>query len=113
MSFDELTANMNEVILGAMGQSLSFTRAASLDFDETAEAETITAIVQDGVHPEGMPPMAGSVYAQAWLQQTDIDPAPQCGDEIASTDYVYKIVKVEEDAGNGLVLTLRRDRESE
>jgi hypothetical protein len=103
MSFDP--GIVNKACLDAFGQAFTFTPAA------TGDPQAITAILVDsGIEPEESPPADGSTYAQLWLESVSINPRPEKGDEIASGTTVYKIVRIEEDAGKGLRMLLRQDR---
>ena len=110
MSFDDLVAGVNAACLDSFGTLYTFTRVASLKEGETAVPQTITGILETGYEPEDKAPGDGSTYARFWLQTTDVSPAPAKGDEIASATTIYKIVRMEEDAGRGLWILLRQDR---
>jgi len=97
-------SRINRACLDSFGQAFIFRPAA------TRVAQAITGILDSGVQPEEASPGDGSTYALLWLQATDIDPPPEKGDEIASDTTVYKVVRIEEDAGNGLRMLLRQDR---
>ncbi len=110
MSFDDLAAFINDSCLSVFGREFTFTRVASLVDEESDDPQAITGILESGVEPEGVAPGDGSTYARFWIKSGDIDPAPQKGDEISSATTIYKIVRMEEDAGGGLWFLLRQDR---
>ncbi|MBN2118508.1 MAG: hypothetical protein JW730_18185 [Anaerolineales bacterium] len=97
-------ARMNEACLKVFGQALIFTRSA------TQEEISIEGILVSGAEPEEVAPGDGSIYARLWILDSEIDPAPGSGDEISTDTTIYKIVRLEADAGGGLVLLLRQDR---
>ncbi len=105
MSFDDYVGQINAICLGAFGQSFIFTAQT-----EGATPTTITGILETGVQPEDLPPADGSTYARLWISADSITPAPVKGDEVESSSTVYKIVRLEEDAGEGLWMLLRADR---
>lgn len=107
MTFDLLVGSVNQACLNTFGRAFVFRRIES---SPPAESFSISGILESGIETEDMPPAEGSTYARLWMQSGDIDPAPQKGDEIASGTTVYKIVRMEEDAGGGLWLLLRQDR---
>jgi hypothetical protein len=107
VAFDDLVSTVNAAIVSTFGKEYAFTRVES---EEEGEELTITGVLDTGYEPEDRPPGDGSIYARFWLQASDIDPAPENGDEIASATTVYKIVRSDNDAGGGLWLLLRKDR---
>jgi hypothetical protein len=111
MAFEDLMSGVNGGCLAVFGQSFTFTRVTSLEAGDVPLA--ITGILDAGVQPEDAPPGDGSTYAKLWVQSSDIDPAPQRGDEVSSATTVHKIVNLQEDAGGGLWMLLRKDRDVE
>lgn len=107
MGFGDLVGFVNGAALDTFGDDFAFTRVNSLP---AGEELTVTGILDAGFEPEDRPPGDGSTYARLWLQTDDLSPVPERGDEIASATTVYKIVRLQEDAGNGLWLLLRQDR---
>jgi hypothetical protein len=95
----------NQSCLAAFGQALTLTRTS------TGLSQSITGILESGIEPEGALPGDGSVYAGLWLRSSDVDPLPENGDEVASATTVYKVLRRELDAGGGLRLLLRKDRD--
>lgn len=105
MSFETAAANLNASMLAAFGQSFTFTPA------ETSWAPfTVTGILEAGAELEDVAPGDGSIYARLWVQSSDFTTALVAGDGVSSSTYVYKIVRMQEDAGGGLWLLLRQDR---
>jgi hypothetical protein len=102
MNFDPSIPN--KACLTQFGQAFTFTRSGGGD------PQPIIGILQSGAEPEERPPGDGSTYATLWLEITDIDPPPESGDEVASATTIYKVVRIEEDAGKGLTMLLRQDR---
>jgi hypothetical protein len=105
MAFSDLASGLNKSCLSSFGQQLVFTPQAP-----GAEPSTITGILETGVELEQTAPGDGSIYVRLWLNSSAIVPAPQKGDEISSATTVYKILRIEEDAGGGTWLLLRQDR---
>lgn len=105
MGFDDLSALVNSACLAAFGSSFTYTRIS------TNVSQSVMGILDAGVQLENVPPGDGSAYARLWFDHTTIDPVPDPGDEIASATTIYKIVRLEEDAGGGLWMLLRQDRE--
>jgi hypothetical protein len=97
-------STINQGCLSAFGQPFSFTPQT------TGIAQSITGILDSGVELEDVAPGDGSTYARLWIDPSALAPSPQQGDEIASATTVYKIVKMQEDAGGGLWMLLRYDR---
>jgi len=98
-------AVLNEACLDVFGQACTFTRA------DTREELVVTGILEEGVELEGAAPGDGSIYAQLWLPASDINPAPEPGDEISTASTIYKILRIEQDAGGGMRILLRKDRD--
>lgn len=95
---------MNEACLSVFGQALTFRR------NLTGESQSVLGILESGVELEEVPPGDGSVYAKLWIHSADIVPAPEPGDEFSTAMTAYKIVRMENDAGGGLLMLLRQDR---
>jgi hypothetical protein len=105
--FDDLIAGVNRACLNSFGKSYPFTRVNSSPSGETGE---ITGILDTGVELENQAPLEGSTYAVLWVQSADINPPLANGDEIASDQYVYAVIRVRFDAGQGISYELRQDR---
>jgi hypothetical protein len=110
MPFNDLVGDVNASCLSAFGEDFLFTPAATLEEPDPAD-QAITGILEPGAELEDSVPGDGSVYARLWIEADALDPAPAAGDEISSTTTVYKIVRIQEDAGGGMWLLLRRDRD--
>ena len=104
MGFDETVDRVNEVCLAVFGQTLTLTRAL------TADSLPIVGILEEGIEPEDRPPGDGSVYAGFWTAASSADPPAETGDEISTATTVYKIVRIQQDAGSGFRMLLRKDR---
>ncbi len=97
---------INEACLAEWGQALVHTPAA------TPEAhQDVTGILDRGVEPEDKPPGDGSTYASLFLRAAAVNPAPVLGDEIATGSTAYVVVRIVEDAGGGMTILLRKDRD--
>ncbi len=97
---------INEACLDQWGQALTHTPAATPE-----STQALTGIVDQGVEPEDKPPGDGSTYAKLFLQAAGLDPAPVLGDEIATSSAAYIVVRIQEDAGGGISILLRKDRD--
>jgi hypothetical protein len=97
-------SGLNEACLSAFGQAFMFTR------NVTGDSQSVIGILEAGIELEEVPPGDGSIYAKLWIQSADIVPAPEAGDEFSTATTVYKIVRMEKDAGGGLLMLLRQDR---
>jgi len=105
VAFDEAAANLNASMLAAFGESFIFTPAAA-----PSTPVSITGIMESGSELEEDAPGDGSIYARLWVKSSDFSTAPVAGDEVASASTVYKVLRVQEDAGGGTWLLLRQDR---
>lgn len=97
-------SGLNGACLSSFGQALTFTPAS------TGVDQSVNGILDTAAEPETDAPGDGTIYARLWLKAPDPDPAPEPGDEISTSTTVYKIVRLERDAGGGLWLLLRQDR---
>jgi hypothetical protein len=109
MSFENLIDGVNKSCLDTFGQTFIFTQAATEE-EPNPTPQTITGILESGFEPEDRPPGDGSTYARLWMNAADLTTPAEKGDEVSSATFVYKIVRMEEDAGGGLWLMLRQDR---
>lgn len=105
-------SGLNDSCLSAFGQEFSFTRIASLAEAQPDDPLTFTGILETGVEVEGVAPGEGSTYARLWGAEAAVSLRLQKGDEIPTTTTIYKIVDIREDAGRGLWLLLRKDRDA-
>ncbi len=96
----------NGACLDEWGQALTHTPAATPE-----DPQDITGILDPGVAPEDKPPGDGSAYARLFLKAAAADPAPVLGDEISTAIAAYVVVRIVTDAGGGMTITLRKDRD--
>jgi len=107
MSFDDLIIGLNASCLSVCGgQSFSYTRVTSSPEDEPG---TFIGIPDTGAEPESFAPGVGTTYLKIWGAAELIALALQKGDQVSMDSVVYKIVDMDEDAGSGLWLLLRKD----
>ncbi len=99
-------SGLNKACLDEWGQALVHTPAAT-----PLVPHDIAGILDQGVEPEGKPPGDGSIYAILFLQAAGLSPAPILGDEIKTAIAAYVVVRIQEDAGGGISILLRKDRD--
>lgn len=102
--FDDLVESVNSICIAAFGQEFSYLPQTS-----DAVAIEVTGILDPGAELEEEAPGDGSMYARLWLQQSALETAPVLGDQVTSGSTIYKVLGIEEDAGDGLWILLRRD----
>jgi len=105
VTYATLVGNLNASMLATFGQSFTFTPALA-----PSTPVTITGILETGAELEDVAPGDNSIYCRLWVQSSDFTVGPLVGDEVSSATTVYKIVRLQEDAGGGLWLLLGQDR---
>jgi hypothetical protein len=105
MTFTTALGNMNASMLAAFGQTFTFTHA-----EGPWTTLSVTGILESGSEVEDVAPGDSSIYCRLWVQSSDFTEAPAVGDEVSSATTVYKIIRMQEDAGGGLWFLLRQDR---
>ena len=97
-----LMSAQNDACLRTFGRDVTYTPQAGAP-------SLVRGILQTGVQPEAVAP---GVYALLFVKKSSISSLPEPGDEITVADFIYKIVKKEDDGEGGLHLLLRFHRES-
>jgi hypothetical protein len=74
---------------------------------KTGQESELKGIVETGIQLEERAPGDSSTYARLWTRSTSFETQPKNGDEITTTDSIYTIFRVEQDAGSGIWILLR------
>lgn len=103
----EMLSRINQICVNTFGQAVTLSRVVS---DPLGTDETMGGIMEAGIEPEDRPPGDDSIYARLWMNASDLVTPVQKGDEITNGSTIYLILRIQEDAGGGLWMLLRKDR---
>ena len=95
----------NNSCLSVFGQSLTLTRM------QTGVDLSFSGILESGLDPEDSIPGEGSINARCWTTSEQIVELPSQGDYVTTTTTIYEIVDLIQDAGLGVTLALRKNRD--